>query len=281
MTLGKERIGEREVGENVPVSIATALAVESACGVHPEIEVKTAPIREVKGLWINLRTMVRNLMGSMDKMARAAVTPQDAAETLVEEFSIIESAIVNATQGAVPVTFYHCTYSSLKRMFPKALLKVPSTVLQREYAAFEKDTIAALRDMGSGSDLRAFDVELVGTHPSVFLVTHLAVDLLSRKFFDKLQLLESHTGAIKQPATWNTKLTNGRKLERMPFNAITLQLFGDGSTQFNAYPVKFKRAVEDIAEVHKWTPLTTKEKMLYGFSKIDDRRIRAQLMELL
>ena len=88
------------------------------------------------------------------------------------------------------------------------------------------------------------------------LITHYPVDLLARYNFTELHLLESHTGAIKNPSMWNTKLQNGRDIPNIPFDRATLQVFGDG-VMYRPMNMKIRKAFIEMAEKHQWSAATT------------------------
>lgn len=275
-----QQLAQRELGA-IPLSVGTSLAIESACGVLPEKEVSPPPILAVKELWVNLRTLFRNLMGALDKDFREQVLPDALVMGLQEEMSILESAIVKAGQGQVRVVFYYCSYAALPRTFPRAKKKELSTNRQKVYDILEQRALQILHQQQPSQDVRWFNLELTGQHPAAMIITHCAVDLLNRRHFTNLLLLESHTGAIKPHTQWNTKLTNGKELTRIPFNQLTLQVFGDGGVFFSPMPSKIRSYVIELAEQENWTAVTTREKIIYGIKKLRDPSAIVFLMELI
>jgi len=274
-------VSGRELATQVPVSIATGLAVEAALGIHPEIKVDKAPILEAKLLLINVRTLIRNLMGALTTDGKRLVSDKNLIPALVEEMAIIEAAISKGTNGKVAVCFYICSYRNLKQQFPNALLKMPVTEIQKFAHAVETGLLRNLDELQPPHDIRHFDVELTGKFPDTFIITHSPVDLLSADNFNKLSLVESHTGNIKRHLLWNTKLTNGRELSNIPFTKFTLQVFGDNGGHFSPMSPKVKQAVKDVADKYNWTSITTREKVSYGISSITDTTIRSTLKGLL
>lgn len=51
---------EREKGK-VPISIGTSLAFESLLNIHDELKHKISPYLETEVIWINVKTLFRNL----------------------------------------------------------------------------------------------------------------------------------------------------------------------------------------------------------------------------
>lgn len=273
-------VDSREKGQ-FPISIGTSLAVESAGGVYPDRPVDPAPINDVREVWFNLRTLFRNLQGCLPTEIKDRVTHGHLIPALVEEMQIIESAIIKISSGTARAVFYVCDYSSLRTKFPKAALRVPTTPKQIMQHALEKATIQGVLDQGVSQDLRAFRMEIEGQHPPSFIVTHLPVDLLSRYSFAKLLLLESHTGAIKAPAQWNTKLTNGKELVNIPFGRFALQVFGDNGHQFAAAPRAVREKVLELAKEWNWTSVTTEAKIRESLRSLSHPADRAALLALL
>lgn len=273
-------IDSREKG-SIPISIATALAVESACGVYPDKPVSPAPVTNVKEVWFNVLTLTRNLLGSLSPDIRDLVTEEYLVTALLEELTIIESALVKESNGLTRTVFYHCDYSSLGRKFPNANLKVPTSPKQIAHNTLLMKTASLLAKSISSAELRSFKFELVGRFPNSLIVTHLPVDLLSKQYFQKLELLESHTGAIKAYPQWHTKLTNGKELTNIPFNSFTLQVFGDNGHQFTPILNSLRKEILQIAEENNWTTLTTSEKIRFSLRKIKDVTNRSLLMALL
>lgn len=275
-------VDQREKGQ-VPMSIGTALALEGACGIYPDRPESPPPIERAREVWINIRTLIRNLIEAIPTEDREQLTPDALYPALVEEFQIAESAIIRGSTGLARTVYYLSNYAHLQRSFPKAILRNPSTPKQRFQAALEAGLLKRLKDGGDvSSELRSFNThEIKGKHPEAFIITHLPVDLLSRYSFKKLELLESHTGVLKPHTQWNSKLTGGTDLLNLPFCALTLQLFGDKGNHFSSMSSRLKKAVLEIAEADNWSPLTTRDKMLLSMRRIEDPTIRATLTSML
>lgn len=274
-----DKIGGREKGETLPISIPTALAIERAGGQHPEIEDKEPPVLKYRLILMNVKTLIRNLHGSVERSAFAIPKYDDIVDALIEDMSITESYITDVSKGGTQVRFYLPTYSSIRREYPRAKVKSASTPNQKEYANLEKNIIDTLRKSSAPLDIMGGDMGPEGKHPSTMLVTHYPVDLLKRASFEKLTLLESHTGKLKGPSSWNSKLVSSKELERIPFNRFTLQLFGDG-THFYSFPHKYKKEIIKLAEEAKWTPTTTRDRMVLTIKRVKDPEVRGKLLEL-
>ena len=256
-------LASREMGK-IEVSIGTSLALEGAMGILEDHPNSNPPLDSVDVLYVNIRTLVRNLVGSIPKDDSGYITPEDLAWTLVNEISVIEGAIGLFTTNRVQVQVYLCNYRSLDRRFPKAILKNANTDRQRTAVLREELAIDAFKTMIEDSDLKIIDVDVDLPKDSrrVLMLTSYVIDLLQKYQFRSLVLLESHTGAAKVQAFWHTKLTGGKDLPMIPFNRMTLQFFGDGSNLFTGYPIKFRRVMIDIATKNNWNSLTSKDYIL-------------------
>ncbi|UCR74588.1 hypothetical protein [Serratia phage BUCT660] len=268
-------LSQRAVGE-LPISIGTALALE---GLEKNISAGDSGNQRYGALWINIRTLYRNIYESVENIRRPLLTPKAIADTLIEEVQYIR----RFASGKIDhVQLYHREYADLLRRFPKAYIKVPNTPLQKQYDAFMNKTldIVIARDVDQSIEWDKGSI-LRGEPTKALIITHYPVDLLSRTKFTQLRLLESYTAAIKSKSQWNTKLTEGKNLKNMPFNDFTIQVFGDGPTQFLRMPIAIRRAVIDCAIKYKWTPMTTAEKIRQNIQWIPDKSIVELLREAL
>lgn len=250
----------RELG-TLPVSIGTSLPLEALMAL---------PNETFGRLLLNLKTLFRNLYQAYPTETRAYVTNDQLVDMLIEDIQGIFENLKNLTRAAVPEMVVYCpSYRSLAKDFPNAIIKHPETNLQKAYAAIEDYVVkAVIRRMGSV--IIQTDVELPFSTKRTFILTHYPVDLLNKKGFGELVLLESHTGKLKQANEWYTKLQNGSKLTRIPFNALTLQILGDGPVHFKVMPYKFKKELFACAEQYKWTPTTTTERVLATIQLVKD-----------
>jgi hypothetical protein len=276
-----EAIDQREKGQ-IPISIATALALEGAFGIYPDRPESPAPITgNVKQLWINLRTLIRNFYGSVKSDRKILITPPYAANALIEEINIIESAVHQYSNGQVSVVFYYCNYEEVVRKFPKANVKSISTENQKIQHTLEVQTLQFILQQEPNCDIRKMGLDFGNNHPSSLILTHYPIDLLNRYGFQRLDLLESHTGVIKPPSQWHTKLTGGKELDFLPFCKFTLQVFGDGGNLFSPQSSSVKNKVIELAKQDRWTTVTTREKMQMSLNKISHPADRMVLLSML
>jgi len=264
-----------------PLSIATSLALESLYGIYPDRPVHPPPALKYAELWINVRTLFRNLLGSMERGAEAAIGENQMADGLYEEMEMIES-IVREKSPYLKVVFYAPEYRSLASRYPNANLRYDTTDKQQQYRILMDNSIRAL--LGGLEDkgrVRVFDLDLIPLQPAkTVMLTHYAFDLLSSPNFGDLDLLESHTGAIKTKDQWYTKFSNGKDLSAIPFRASMLQIFGD-SELFRPASSLVRKTVIELSEKYRWSNVTTLERIRLSVSLIPDLKLKAEIQKYL
>lgn len=279
MTSLANQIVARETGQ-YPLTIGTSLALEGAIGIHPENSDPNPAIGTVKAVWVNVRTVIRNLINSLPTELRGRCLPQDLWEVVYEDLMVIPNVVTDAAAGRVGVHFYYTTHQSLKRRFPGAIIKEPKTELQHFLQKLEDNTLKLVLENNQHLQIGEFDVELTGRWPASLIITHQPVDLLSRYNFESLKLLESHTGKVKGPGEWNSKLQNGKELVNIPFNRLTLQIFGDSGGTFVGQRSPVRKEVIAAATRWGWTSVTTVEKVKTDLAKIANDSIRSDVVKI-
>lgn len=258
---------DRVVGES-GVSIATDLAILGLYNKHPDgPKTKTLPATMGQVVYINVRTLFRNIYNS-------AVKSEDAERASVEEFLDLleqELSVITDTfdmqEPPLDVKFYAPSYDALLREYRNGELKDIKTDKMTHKTKVENKVLKLLNGRYTGSSMPIIfnDLEIKTNTPyKAFFLTHYPVDLLHTKGFDKVYLIESHTGVVKGPEKWWTKLAtkNLEHAERIPFNKATIQFFGDSGNMFKSQPFKAKKRVAEIAEKYKWNQTTTKDRIL-------------------
>lgn len=275
-----QAITNREKGQ-FPVSIGTSLALEGAAGIYPDrTDQVNAFLQPPSELWINIRTIFRNLHGSLKSEDRLEVLPSALHVGMIEDMSVVEAAVSKLSEGKTKVVFYGNNYTSLSQKFPKAQIKEPKTPNQLAYVALETATLKMLHNERGSQDIRYFGINITGNNPDAWMITHLPIDLLSKSQFKSLTLLESHTGVLKKPFLWYTKLTGGKDLPNIPFGPFALQVFGDSGNYFNTMPRSIKETVLGLADEFKWNATTTKDRIVLSIKSVKDPTTRTFLLSL-
>jgi len=268
------------------MSVATSLAIEGLVGVGLDGNgsVKKTPNRtkEFEKVWINVRTLIRNVIGSVSDRSIESIRPDHIAFTVMEDIGAIEEAL-KVYGPHLKLQLYYCEYRFIQRSFPNALLREPSTVKQKTYNEVSERAWNFTRTLIQDSEyaFKNYMKTIEGNYmEKVLMLSHFPIDLLSYKQFRELSLLESHTGAIKTRPYWYTKLYNGKDLSIIPFNELTLQVYGDNET-FRPTSIKLRRLLTDIAISNKWSYLTTVDKIRYNLNSIKDPVSKEELKKYL
>ncbi len=265
-----------------PISVATSLALEAACGIHPDIPAPAVtPILEYQELWVNLRTLFRNFIGALDKATASKVSPPDLEYYLGEEMDRIDSIIAQHSGFQTKVVFYVSSYKGLETKFPHANIRMDNTPKQKEFTALMNQTIQRLLHSRPKGTIELFDFKIESSrHNKVLMLTNYPVDLTNFRKFGNLVLLESHTGAMKPRAQWHTKFFNGKDLSQIPFTLGMLQVFGD-SIMFSPMDKKLRDDLLAIADKLRWTAVTTQDMIAYGITQLKNPYFQTVLREII
>lgn len=207
-------------------------------------------IRTHDALLLNLNTLVRNVIQSIEGDKK--YTPTDLENFTLEDIKLI-AKYVNQVKGTKAITFtvYKPDYSKLKSSYKYCDLWEPTTPKQLEFDKLLKATLSLL-DLRLGNMIKKVKHTVPSFDGKGVVITNHPVDLIGTPV-GRLRLLESHTGVLKPFTSWHTKLTNGNNLRNMPLNKLTIQIFGDKSTNFKSQSTKVKSIIENMAEKDRWT----------------------------
>lgn len=266
-----EGIGDRVKGQ-FPLSIATSLAIESALGMHPDLPTPPEkPILRYDEIWINLRTLFRNLLGACPKGVAETMTVPEMVWGMLDEMDVIPDVLKHFMDKRAPkVVYYFSHYKGLERKYPKAILRTDTTAKQQDYTKLLTATMAHLIENDSDK-FRTYDLKITDGSPQsrVAIVTSHAYDLLSANQFQKLTLLESHTGKFKSSSSWHSKYYQGKDLAHIPFREDFLQVYGD-SELFSPMEKKLRIALLEVATRRKWSSVTTSAYIKSGIDELKD-----------
>lgn len=262
-------VAMREMGE-LPVSIGTSFSLQGLYNTFPDrTPEKVLPASKGEVLYINLRTMLRNIFNATASDKVIHVKPKDYVVALKDEIKDINSFIEHQ-EHKLKLFFYLPTYASLHKEFGKtAELRELTTDLQKAKLEVEKKVFSIIEEELKLLEperryINIIDMEILAAERQrAFLLTHLPIDLLYAKGFSNVLLLESHTGKVKAENEWYTKFS-AETTERIPFNKGTLVFFGDSGGMFKPQHHKARKAVSEIADKYKWTYQTTKDRMLFN-----------------
>lgn len=265
--LGLNQSLEKSQGK-YPLAFGTSTALEGLMGIHDELQYSPNnryPYKTIDVLAINVRTLIRNIIHAHQSAQIKDITDNDVLIYLDEEFELINS-IVEATAGKnLRVYFYLPKYGNIERLFPHAKINKPTTARQLILHALEMGAIDKLIN-SNYPFVRFHDGQ--PSYPPEFIdmrvayLTHMVTDLLYIPN-GKSYLLESHTGKLKQPNEFNTKLKGLSKLAvQIPFNKMTIQMFADKGDMFNPLSSKYRKQLIEIATKYRWGISTTQDKII-------------------
>lgn len=259
----------------LPLSIATALAFQEFLGYEVnddqtlKSKLKNPASKQHHHIWLNVSTLLRNFLGSMEGESYLTVATGAIAAEFISEVQrtavVIHDHVPNTT-----LTFYKADYVDNPKRYPHAKLRVSTTPKQLAYKDVTDRVFKAINptllDIPSVMDkvfYRHFHNQITpGGYPGgkTVMLTHYPLDLLSQYYFSDLSLLESHTGKLKPRTQWHSKLLNGKDLVQIPFNETTLQIFGDSET-FSPQAITMRRTLVELAKTHNWSSITTKDRI--------------------
>lgn len=252
---------ERETGQ-FPLSIGTSLALEGLLGMHPNQPKQPSGAGRIKEIWVNLRTLIRNCYAGMSTEQSQKASIEQTAQVLYDEIQSLPDIIRQQAKGRYSIRLYQNDLSDLKWQFPKAKHKTPRTEKQRHYHNYEMLVLKLLLDLLEADKIPVLKVVRKPPlqHTTIALLTHHPHELMWRFQFERMFLLESHTGKVKSVGQWSSKLNGVSEEDQLPVTEFTLQLFGDGSL-LDAHPKKLRDEVKQLAMVRKWSAITTPAKI--------------------
>ena len=255
---------ERDVGQ-IPVSIGTSLAFEGLLGIHPTQPRQPTSNKTIQSVWINIRTLARNLFSAVASDKTDNLDYSSSVEVLMDEVRVLPIALQQRGFTG-QLRFYLASSDGVKWLLPKAKWKDTKGPKQIAMSMFERFVAIELfsRMKENNMDVFEIDAKPKAGEGIVALLTHYPHELLWKPQFTRLLLLESHTGKLKTYNTWYSKLNNISEGEfPMPFNEFTLQVFGDGLLISPQDPIKLRKELKQLSLDKKWTGITSNEKLYH------------------
>lgn len=269
-----------------PVSIGISLALERLNGVgdfakeRPMSTKETEQYNDCKYLLINLRSVYRSIFSSWNTLVSVPST-KELAEAIEKEVDTIRILFKTQMETDLRPIIYHMSYNNLPSVLPFARLRAMRTDLQKERHQQENNTYNLLTQEFIDS-IEKWDCDVKGEFPTCLMLTHMPVDLLSRDSFNELYLLESNTGRIKGRDEWASKLVNKPEDQAyIPFNKMTLTVFGDSNKLITSYTPSAKKTLLKIATSNNWSPYSTKDRIKDTLDRERDAPFAMQLKRML
>lgn len=271
-----DALARRKRGVETPVSISTAMIFESE---------DARPDKWNQLVLINLRTLVRNIVGAVDPVDKDLLEVDDIIDTVIEEMGQLKE-LFQTYKPNTEVDFYYPDYSTLTKGFPKGNIRLPKTKLQEKdtymHAKIFKRMESRCEDEQDSFTYRQSGWQLEKDDKEVTLVTHCPTDLLSQYKFPKMNLLETHTGRVKVRREWSSKLNKNahEDVTSIPFCKFTIQVYGEG-VFFQVSDTKIKKYVKDMAVRDKWNAMTSDSRIRGSIMKIKNPQDRDILLSYL
>lgn len=254
------------------MSVGTSLAFE---------EMPAGSLNNINSFLVNLRTVIRNAQQAYESSSTNYNNVKVLIEDVKKDIGLL-AKYLNGVRGTTPLTLtlYYPKYERMKLIYPFAELWEPRTEKQKNFhGAAEAIAKAILKEYKDLIKIVNVGVPQFGGEGVV--LTHHAVDLTETNSIGRLKLLESHTGHLKRYTEWHTKLTGGDELFYIPLNKLTIQVFGDKSTNFRSQSHGIKELVKNIAVNNKWTSATSFSKVRADIRNLPASVDRAGLMKMI
>lgn len=265
----------------LPISIATSVAFESLLNMEPPSDAppwvrrpsgSVQPIRRQKELWINLRTLLRNIDGAINPEVENLTSPLDYYRALVAEMATIETIVNELPAEERPKTIYFTkSYENLSRIWPNALFRDVTAPKLKVFAVLENNVMSYFADDIRKGVFAQDKVIIADSYLSpgirAALISHFPVDLVLTKGNKFELLVESHTGALKLKQEWYTKLRDGNKYPRIPFDKAMVQIFGDKENMLSPQTLAIRKRLGVISEKYRWSPMTTRDRVIFSIEQ--------------
>lgn len=214
-------------------------------------------IKNADTIIFNIFTLIRNAHDAYEKDDAGMTDPKQLADDVSSDLRLLGEFLEKMRKSRpVHMIVYRSDYTKLTSMFPHGSVWEAKTDKQKAYATLVRKT-ADLLDKQYGKMIVQTKAAVPDHAGNGVVMTHHVVDLTAVTGVSRLSLLESYTGVVKPFTLWYTKLTGGSELHYMPFNRLTIQVFGDNSTNFKASSRGIKELVKKLAVDHRWTSATT------------------------
>lgn len=239
---------ERTKG-TLPISVGTALAIE----VLPNTK-----MYKYHAILFNIRTIIRNARQAYDGDVQPSASELFTAckEDII---AIAEAIVAMKIRTVLEMKFYYPSYRSLASMFPHGnVVDVMKNGTDKQKAIYKLEKEVAEKLLAEfGKNIIQVDSRVPQFSGDALIMSHHPVDLVTTESYSRLYLLESHTGTIKNYTLTYSKLTGSDKFNNIPLNKITIQVFGDKSSNFYTSSLGLKNTIKQLADSAHWSTAST------------------------
>ena len=254
------------------MSVGTSLAFE---------EMPAGGLVRVDSFLVNIRTLVRNAQQAYEVKSSNYNNVEVIYKDVKKDIELLAKHL-NNLRGNSPrtLTLYYTKNEGFKSKYPFAVLWEPTTERQKAFHYVAKQiTTKLLKEYKDV--ITVINVGVPSYMGQGVVLTHHPIDLAECNSIGRLKLLESHTGNLKGYTEWYTKLTGGNDLFYMPLNRLTIQTFGDKSTDFKSQSQGIKDIVKDLAVKKKWTSATSFAKVKSDINSLPYDINKAGLLKMI
>ena len=255
------------------LAIGTGLAFETLFDatherIDPERKVdQRIDINDYNVFYINIATLFRNIYSSVPEGGGDSIPSSDYAAAITFEINLIRE-LVKSNSIATTVVFYINEYKSIYglKKLPWLNHREDTSKKQLLYRKLLAGSCKLLLDNQETKSLIVVSDKTIGKVPESYrqkaiILTHIPYDLFSNDSFFKLDLLESHTGTVKNKSLFYTKLLG--KNPSIPFHKGMMAIFGD-KEYFGPMDKKLRDALLTLSlrKGKEWNQKTSKERVL-------------------
>lgn len=240
-----------------PISIGTAHALESLFEptkdvIDPDRQVNKIKLSDHDVCMINLTTLIRNLINAIKNKNHILMNQELFYNILMFEIDLIIEMFsrINIDPILYSSDFNINRYKSFLRKKSKYDLLLIN---------IENRIIGGIRD---NYKVMEFNNVISGNGLRGILLTHDILDLVNTRSFKTVNLLESHTGVLKNESRWGSKYIKikGLNLETLPLNISLLEIYGDRNL-FIPKPMKARKALFGLLENKNITPYDSESRV--------------------
>ena len=249
-----------------PMSIGTSLAFEGLLGIHPERPNLPDRSKEFQTLWINLETLARNAISAYSMKKPKDITLNQLVDHMSQDTEMIDRVLHD--RGIKLKVFYYTTKQmGFKTKFPDFNLYVPTSDNTIAHMKLVKEASAILvKKLNSTFEMNEFNVRVVD---KTLVMTHYGWDLMTQSTRNGIALIESHTGVIKPPELWYTKLNSSNA--KLPFYRCFMGIVGD--RHYIAPNAVLKKKILRISREQRWHNMTAFSKILADLRMLKEDRV--------
>lgn len=248
-----------KVTSGFPLSIGTALALETILPMtkEPYDKNRVIPPKPDMAIYdrtlISLRTLLRNIIQAYPNNHPKLRKPDFLKTEMLVEMDYINNLFTN--NNLISPSYYYSDYAlNTNNIFN---LKTNDKIKYDNYL------IKEILNKINRKLFYSFKLDIETGFKSILMLSHIPFDLLSYNKYIRLDLLESHTGIIKDRRKWYTKYYQLPKedMSILPFNATLLSIMGD-KYLIQPKSLILRREVYEVAMEKKWNSLTNEASVI-------------------